>query len=87
MVNGVYMMWNGIMTLIYFNFMYMTKDEAILSMRNGKKVRHDYFSDGEWITMLGNIIRMEQGQECWSSEFWKYREGTGWETGWSIVNE
>lgn len=64
----------------------MTKDEAIKAMREGAKVTHTYFTGDEWITMLGNIVRMEQGQECWSSEFWRDRQGESWETGWSIYS-
>jgi len=62
----------------------MSKSEAIQAMREGKKVTHRYFSNDEWITMRGNIILMEQGQECWASEFWRDREGEHWETDWEI---
>ena len=62
----------------------LSKDEAIALMKQGKKVTHRYFSNDEWITMLGNIIRMEMGQECWSSEFWRDRQGEAWETDWSL---
>lgn len=62
----------------------LTKDEAIALMRQGQKLTHRYFYSDEWITMQGNIIRMEQGQECWASEFWRDRKGDAWESGWSI---
>jgi hypothetical protein len=64
----------------------MTKDEAIKAMKEGAKVTHRYFLSDEWITMQGNIIKMEQGQECWASEFWQDRQGESWETDWSIYS-
>lgn len=61
-----------------------SKDEAVALMKQGKKLTHRYFSDDEWITMVGNIIRMELGQECWASEFWRDRQGAAWESDWSL---
>ena len=62
----------------------LTKEQAIALMKQGKKLTHRYFSDDEWITMRGNIIYMERGQECWASEFWRDRQGEQWETDWSL---
>ena len=58
--------------------------EAIQLMKQGKKLTHRYVSNDEWITMIGNIIRMEKGQECWATEFWRDRSDKTWETDWSV---
>ncbi len=62
----------------------MSKEEAIQEIKEGKKVTHRYFLDDEWITMIGNIIRMEKGQECWASEFWRDRQGEAWHQDWKL---
>ena len=62
----------------------MTKAEAIQAMREGNKVTHGYFSDHEYITMRGNVIFTEKGYSLWANEFWSYRTGDAWETGWSL---
>jgi hypothetical protein len=63
----------------------MKKLEAIEAMKSGKKVTHRYFTDGEWITMEGNLtVITEEGYAMSSVEFWKYRQGEAFETGWSI---
>lgn len=64
----------------------ISKNEAIAAMKQGLKVSHRFFMEGEWITMRGNIIFMEQGQECWASEFWRDRKGAAWETDWRIIS-
>ena len=64
-----------------------SKVEAIALMKQGKRVMHRYFSNDEWITMVGNIIKMEMGQQCWATEFWRDREGVAWETDWSLFEE
>lgn len=66
----------------------MTKDQAIVAMRSGKKVTHEYFSDGEWITMSGYMIVTEEGFEHPADEFWRHRQGSTWiDGGWSIIYE
>jgi hypothetical protein len=67
---------------------YMSKDEAIEAMINGAKVTHQHFSPDEWITMEGNLtIITEEGYSCDSDEFWRYREGAGFDEDWSIWEE
>lgn len=65
----------------------LTKAQAIEEMKKGHKVTHRFFSDDEWVTMQGNIIRMEQGQGCWASQFWKDRDGAEWEYNWELWEE
>lgn len=63
----------------------MTKNQAIAAMLSGSKVTHSYFSSDEWITMEGNLtIITEEGYSISVDEFWKYRQGEAWESGWSI---
>lgn len=63
----------------------LTKEEAIEAMRNGKRVRHQYFAPDEWMSMHGNRITLEDGCSCWSYVFWADRTGAGWNDGYSIV--
>lgn len=66
----------------------MTKQEAIAAMREGKKVKHQYFTDNEWmkITPTGNYL-FEDGVECPNLLFWQDRKQEQWQTGWSIYEE
>ena len=69
----------------------MTREEAINEMSNGKKVRHKYFSDNEYIQMdkhSGNIFS-EDGV-CWGhlyDEPMEIRKGGFWENDWEIFKE
>lgn len=64
----------------------MTKSEAIQALKDGKKVRHGYFSKDEWVKQTGNRFEFEDGVICDPMEFWHYRQGDGWKTGWEIIN-
>ena len=64
----------------------MTKQEAIESMRSGKKVKHRFFDSDEWITIINDMIVTEEGYSFSSNEFWSLRETVQWENDWSIVN-
>lgn len=65
----------------------MTKQEAIQAMQDGKKVRHEYFMDDEFISMTDNEIFDEKGYKMRGAnfDFWTDRKGEAWENGWSIV--
>ena len=62
----------------------LSKAEAIELMKQGKRVTHIYFLPDEWITMRGNIIYMELGQDIWATSFWLHRTDPSWETDWSL---
>jgi len=73
----------------------MTKDEAILAMREGKKVTHRYFTPDEFVYMDGKNISLngndlyyffEDGVKVSATEFWKYRTDASFETDWEIYN-
>lgn len=66
----------------------MTKEEAKQALIAGERVRHDYYSDGEWLEFnnAGYLVT-EDGYHKgkWHDEFWtKYQ---WWEDGWHIVNK
>jgi hypothetical protein len=64
----------------------MDKAEAINAIKDGKKVKHEYFSDDEWIVKgKSKLIQFEDGIECSCSEFFRYRNGDDWNCGWSVV--
>lgn len=65
----------------------MTKQEAIQAMKEGKKVAHRYFSQGEWMKMVGKGFEFEDGVQCDQDYFWMDRNDKYWETDWHIVEE
>jgi hypothetical protein len=62
----------------------MTKQQAITAMKEGLKVRHPFFKQGEWIKMEGDIIITEDDDRSNQAIFFGYRDD--WETDWDIVN-
>lgn len=64
----------------------MTKQDAIKAMREGKKVTHMWFSPGEWMTMEGNSILLEDGVKCSENEFWHWRKDDTWNDGYAFYN-
>jgi hypothetical protein len=62
----------------------MTKGNAILAMKKGKKVTHYYFSREEWATMKNGQIVLEDDVKCSPDEFWRWRQGPDWEIDWEI---
>ena len=63
----------------------MTKQGAIKAMKAGAKLKHPSFMQHEWITMEGNrTIITEEGYAISDKEFWGYRTGEYFETGWFI---
>ena len=62
----------------------MTKQEALDALKNGKRVRHYYFSEDEWVEQLNkNTYIFEDGCHCPVDEFWRFRQE--FEDDWSIV--
>lgn len=56
----------------------MNKQEAILAMKEGKKVIHRDFAPNEWMTIKEGMMILEDGviipyATCTPDEFWKYR--------------
>ena len=65
----------------------MNKKEAFQAMREGKKVRHNYFSEDEWMTIENSKIVFEDGVKCTQKDFFLDRSGPDWKDGYSIVEE
>lgn len=64
----------------------MTKQEAIAAMREGKKVRHRYFSDDEYIKIQDDMIVTEEGYTVLQTEFWYFRQDSHFDVDWEIVD-
>lgn len=61
---------------------WMTKDEAIIAMKSGQKVTHEYFSSNEYLYIEYDIIRTEEGYDF--DHEWDRRKGPEWQRGWRI---
>lgn len=65
----------------------LSLEQAKEQLRLGKTVQHRYFSDHEYISQQGCMIITEEGYKCEQSEFWKYRQGEGFASGWKIIEK
>lgn len=67
----------------------MTKLEAIEQMKAGHKLTHRNFTDDEWITSnkSGTIFIFEDGVECSTQEFWRWRTHKSWDSDWEIFQD
>lgn len=64
----------------------MKKQEAIVALKQGKRLRHNTFSDNEWVQGLPTgKYEFEDTMRCNPELFWRDRQGQPWENGWSIV--
>jgi len=63
----------------------MTKQEAIIAMEAGKKVRHKNFLENEFATMENGMMFLEDGVNIIPEVFWKFRTNPGWDNGWEII--
>lgn len=59
----------------------MTRPQALEEMKNGKKIKHKYFSNEEFIYMDGTIIMSEDGYNfCdWWETYGKELGNDGWD--------
>lgn len=64
----------------------MTKEEAIAAMREGKKVKHMYFEDYEWMKLSPDgLYQFEDGSMIDSSLFWEDRkDNESWNVEWEV---
>lgn len=65
----------------------MTKQEAIIEMRNGEKLTHRFFEPWEWVTFQDGCILSEDGYAVIPEIFWGCRRDKEWETGWDYFPE
>jgi hypothetical protein len=65
----------------------MNKKEAEIALQQGHKIKHEYYSDNEYIFMVDDVIFSEEGYSHGNinSEFWiKYQI---WDSGWDYYNK
>ncbi len=62
----------------------MSIEEAKTALEEGKKLTHDYFSDGEYIYMDEGVIVSEDGVR--HHNFWGLRQLEGWNNNWHLYN-
>ena len=62
----------------------MTRKDAIIAMREGKKVTHKYFTPEEWATQDHGLILLEDGVKCTAAEFWMDRQSKLFDDGWDL---
>lgn len=63
----------------------MNKREAKYAMKQGKKLTHENFSEEEWVSeTVGERYVFEDGVITNTEDFWKYRDTSDWNKGWSI---
>jgi len=48
----------------------MTKEEAIQAMKERKKITHDFFPPGKWMTIEGVNLVTEDGSVYSPEKFW-----------------
>ena len=70
----------------------MNKQEAILAMKEGKKIRYKNFSSDERMSQLPNGDYLLEdgvipGVTCTPEEFWKWRTDSHWDDGYELFNE
>ena len=63
----------------------MTKQEAIKSMQEGKRITHTHFDKSEWMTMNNKgYLLLEDGVQCSLTEFFRWRTDKSWDAGYSF---
>lgn len=65
----------------------LTREEAKNALSKGKKLTHSYFDDNEWVIMMDDLILFNDSQTQSSEEFWGFKKGKAWDSGWSIIDE
>ena len=65
----------------------MTKDEAQAKMKQGFKVRQEYFTSEEFLYLENGVIMSEDGYN-FNDWFFKITPATRWKlNGWSVYHE
>ncbi len=64
----------------------MTRNEAFLEMASaGRKVKHKWFMDNEYLYMVDDVIYTENGFD-FTSQFW-FINSQGWQTNWDFYDK
>lgn len=64
----------------------MNRNQAILALRDGHKLTHEYFTQEEYIYFKDGEIYSEDDVCHGWSEFWSLRTADCWDKGWTIIN-
>jgi hypothetical protein len=62
----------------------MDKKQALQAMREGHKVTHRFFLEGEYIYMKDGEIYDEWDSIVFEDNFWNIRKNPNWDKDWSI---
>jgi hypothetical protein len=65
----------------------LTREEAVEALLSGKKLTHNYFTNNEWVMMMGDFMLFENNQTQSVDSFWNIRKNDWWNSGWNIVDE
>lgn len=66
----------------------LTQDEAKVALKEGKKIAHRYFMDGEWVKADPDdpeYLVDESGVKLWGWNFWAHRSTADWKIDWYEV--
>ncbi len=78
----------GMKILFQADFMHgveMTKQEALVALDMGHKLKHKYFSGGEFVSKINEITYQLSDCECFIYDFWLNRTGESFEKGWYLL--
>ncbi|RTK96452.1 MAG: hypothetical protein EKK64_04000 [Neisseriaceae bacterium] len=66
----------------------MDREEAKTAIKEGKKLTHDYFMEGEFVMkdIEDGMVIFEDGIRQVECAFWAFRSGEHWNEGWQIFN-
>lgn len=63
----------------------MSKDEALVALKQGKKITHVFFTSDEWMMQrLDGRYEFEDGNICDPTDFWTYRRHESWNKNWNL---
>lgn len=62
----------------------LTKDQAIEAMKKGEKCTHTSFAPGEFRSIVGDKVVIQDGTEIDLEEYFSVQRNVSWESGWSI---
>lgn len=67
----------------------MTKEQAIIELINGKKIKYRYFMKNEYIYMKNELYYNQDNILLDNQEFnfWTDRSSIEWEIGWSVYSK
>lgn len=65
----------------------MNRVEAKKALRQGKRLTHKYFVNGEWVQGVHGVYEFEDGVHCAPSEFWSIRHGKEYAEGWTEIKQ